>query len=418
MLSYGDVRRWRPGPLDESEQNLKNGNEKLVGLDDELSSAGAPMGKDGQWSGAAASAAGGKLALLGDSLEHTVAEVNAAWRAVALASDDVTALMHKVAEADWQARAGNFAIGDQGDVSDLGAPPDVPPEQAEDVKRERAKIKDELLDRVGEIMKRARVVDRDLADVLMKIGRGEIHDGGATTLAAAATAGATQGSLHDELLAKYRVAPDPDGKVSWPSGAIGWIAKRFGLNPQEMSASEARHLEDRGWLGAADAYGIYRTALHDAETVWDRKGETDGHSDAFRHAYWNAMLSHRFGEEWTESYTTAHERKPDDPRAHATAQAMDLHNNEVGRQIAADHPDAGPDELKRHVKEAVERGDMVVVGGDGRLVRSNEVALGETGMAIDPPVTDGPVPKVDDKGHTAGGYNYGQDGDTYGTYDG
>jgi len=212
-------------------------------------------------------------------------------------------------------------------------------------------------------------------------------------------AGAGQGSLHDYLLAKYQVSVDPDGMVMYPSGVTGWLAEQLGIQPLEMTASEARHLEDRGLLGAADAYGIYKTAIHDAENVFDGKGLTDGHSDAFRYAYWNAMLSHRFGEEWTASYTTAHERKPEGPDSHATAEAMDLHNNEVGRRIAAENPDANPGELSQLVSRAVENGEMVVVNAEGRFVRSNEVGLGETGRATDTAGQGGVDPPVDDTGH-------------------
>ncbi|MGA5545579.1 DUF6973 domain-containing protein [Mycobacterium sp. NPDC051198] len=39
-----------------------------------------------------------------------------------------------------------------------------------------------------------------------------------------------------------------------------------------------------------------------------------------------ALMTQRFGEEWTRDFTTAHERLPNNP---ATAEAMDLHNNET-----------------------------------------------------------------------------------------
>ncbi|RSM75890.1 hypothetical protein DMH04_37690 [Kibdelosporangium aridum] len=183
-----------------------------------------------------------------------------------------------------------------------------------------------------------------------------------------------------------------------------------------MTAGEAALLDDIGLAGTKDAYDIYKTAVHDAENVFDRQGLTDGHSDAFRHAYWNAMLANRFGPEWTEQYTTAHERVGTNS---AEAEAMDLHNNEVGRRIAAENPDASPEELKGLVEQAVRNGEMVVVGPDGQLVRSNEVPMGQTGRADGPPAEGGQDPKPQDKyeDNTSGGYNPGSDGDNYGTYD-
>ena len=226
-------------------------------------------------------------------------------------------------------------------------------------------------------------------------------------------------SLHDRLLREYQVTPDPDGMIEWqPEGPAGWLTGLFGVDPMKMTAGEGRHLDDIGPLGARDAYGIYKTALNDAQQVFDGAGVTDGHSDAFRHAYWNAMLAHRFGEEWTTSYTSAHERVPEnDPRSHASAEAMDLYNNEVGRQIARDNPDAGPEELKQLVGQAVLDGRMVVVGPDGQLEHSNEVDLGGTGLAQDPPGRGGREPNEDVGGNWAGGYNPGGDGETYGTVD-
>jgi hypothetical protein len=413
MVGFGEIRQWRAEPLDSAERGLKDRSDSLVGLADELTVAGQPIGIFGGWTGQAADAAGTRLGQLRDRMEHTIAAVNAVRTALITAADGVTAVRHLVTETDNLAQAQAFRIDDQGQITDLGGPP-VPPDQAAAVAAERARTRAELADRVREIVARAEEVDNEFADVLGRVLHGGVDDGGATTLAAAAQAGAAQGSLHDRLLAQYQVSIDPDGMTTYPSGVTGWLAERFGLEPQEVTASEARHLDDIGLAGAADAYGIYRTALHDAEQVFDGQGLTDGHSDAFRHAYWNAMLANRFGQDWTTGYTTAHERV--DSNA-ATAEAMDLHNNEVGRRIAAEHPDAGPDELKRYVQEAVERGDLVVVNSEGRLVPSNEVDLGATGRATDPPGQGGPDPEAHDEGHSSGGYNYGRDGDNYGTYD-
>jgi hypothetical protein len=220
----------------------------------------------------------------------------------------------------------------------------------------------------------------------------------------------------DDLLRRYNVSVDPNGVVTYPDGPLGWLLEQGGIKPQKMTAGEAALLDDIGLAGTKDAYDIYKTAIHDAENVFDGAGITDGHSDAFRHAYWNAMLANRFGPEWTEQYTTAHERVDTNS---ASAEAMDLHNNEVGRRIAAEDPDAGPEELKGYIEGAVRNGEMVVVGPDGRLVPSNEVPIGETGRAQDAPAIGGNDPKAQDKyeDNTSGGYNPGSDGDNYGTYD-
>jgi hypothetical protein len=105
----------------------------------------------------------------------------------------------------------------------------------------------------------------------------------------------------------------------------------------------------------------------------------DGHNDAFRHAYWNARLTKEFGETWTKQFTTAHEGN--NPGT-STREAMDLYNNEVGRQIARDHPNASNAELADHVKQALDDGKLVVIDRSGHLAWSNTVAVGDHGISI------------------------------------
>jgi hypothetical protein len=105
----------------------------------------------------------------------------------------------------------------------------------------------------------------------------------------------------------------------------------------------------------------------------------DGHTDAFRHAYANARLTAEFGAEWTAQLTTAHEGS--NP-GNSTREAMDLYNNQVGRQIAINNPNASPAELADLVKKALDNGDLVVVNGKGRLDWSNKVAVGHHGLSI------------------------------------
>ena len=67
--------------------------------------------------------------------------------------------------------------------------------------------------------------------------------------------------------------------------------------------------------------------------------EIDNQTDAFRHAYANALMTQKFGEEWTRKFATAHEGRENN---YASSEAMDLYNNEIGRQIAVDNPNASP----------------------------------------------------------------------------
>lgn len=171
-------------------------------------------------------------------------------------------------------------------------------------------------------------------------------------------------------------ATDSDGITEWSPKWIGWLP---GVPSMRVTVGEAEMLSDlqdhQGLKGGRAAYDIYKEALHQSESAFGGEGGTDGHADAFRHAYWNAMLTQRFGEEWAQEYATAHERNPD---SHPTPVAMDLHNNEVGRRIALENPDADEEELRGLVEQAVRDGEMVVIGTDERLDHSNQVDLGDT----------------------------------------
>lgn len=165
--------------------------EQLLGLADELAGAGAPPG----WTGDGAQAAIKSRDQLADWMEHVVASASAVQRGLYEAADAVTGLQHAVTETDGLAAAHRFQISDAGGVVDPGLSPDKPPDQVQAVKAERNQVREELLDRIQQILARADEVDRDLAALLGRAARGEIGDGGATSLAGAADAGARDGGL-------------------------------------------------------------------------------------------------------------------------------------------------------------------------------------------------------------------------------
>jgi hypothetical protein len=100
----------------------------------------------------------------------------------------------------------------------------------------------------------------------------------------------------------------------------------------------------------------------------DSPATGDNDRDAFRHAYWNGLLVQEFSEYTAERVATAHETVPDDTVGAvqaARAEAMDLHNNQVGREIARSlGPDATPEELRIAVEQAVRDGKMVKFNAD------------------------------------------------------
>lgn len=189
----------------------------------------------------------------------------------------------------------------------------------------------------------------------------------------------------DRILKDYQV--EDDEVVVWgPLGGTETSGSGSGTFTRKMTRREAELLSE---LGLGEFLQLYR----DQERAWeetaerygDENGEdphpvpqafNDDHGDAFRHAYVNALTVRNTGEEWAEDFWTAHEAVPGNLPAR---EAMDLYNNEVGRRIAVENPDASPDELADLVEQAVADGEMVVIDAEGRLVPSNSVSPDETG---------------------------------------
>jgi hypothetical protein len=198
-----------------------------------------------------------------------------------------------------------------------------------------------------------------------------------------------------------------------------WTPKAYGLFPipfapkRELTKTEGRLLDnlsrDRGLAGLRQFSDINDQAFSVSEARYpdpvatppdipaserERWRTNDGHRDAFRHAYWNARLTKTFGEEWTAQFTTAHEAYPNN---NPTREAMDLHNNQVGREIARANPKASDEELAGLIDQAVKDGRLIVIDSGGELAWSDGVPYGQHGLAKEEkPVDAGkPVPEGD-----------------------
>jgi len=194
----------------------------------------------------------------------------------------------------------------------------------------------------------------------------------------------------DEIVNTYQVKSDTRTEYL-PSPEI--LSGIF-LNKESMTQTESDLLKtlqfQKGAVGLSEfedtvkearsvSHDYYKPDDNEAIGLVHPKGGEDGHQDAFRHAYWNALMTQRFGEDFAKSFATAHEGVPNNP---ATREAMDLHNNEVGRQIALAHPDATDEELAKLVGEAVKNGKMVVIDRNDDLVYSDKESVGMTGTAV------------------------------------
>lgn len=216
-----------------------------------------------------------------------------------------------------------------------------------------------------------------------------------------------KGQTLQDILERYQVADAEtvQWEPPWPESIL--------TDPRKITEQEARMLDDIGTFGRKDFLDIHDLAFAEADERFPGQGREDGHNDAFRHAYWNALMTKRFGEAWARDYATAHEQLPGNP---APREAMDLYNNELGRRIATEHPDASPEELADLIQEAIENGEAVVIDENGELAFSDQVEPGGTGRADNaPPNPNGRQPDPDTDSDWSGGYNLGGADDESGT---
>lgn len=187
----------------------------------------------------------------------------------------------------------------------------------------------------------------------------------------------------DGILNDYQTSPDEDGRDTYaPLGPIG--------PKKEMSATEAEMLRELSFWEVNALNGIKDQAYNTASEYYPKSGAEDGLNDAFRHTYWNALMARERGVDWAEKFATAHEAIDGNP---AYKEAMDLHNNELGRRIYEKNPNATPQELAELVRDAVESGQAVAVNDRGELVPSNKVdASRPTAEPTDPKLTNTNAP--------------------------
>lgn len=208
-------------------------------------------------------------------------------------------------------------------------------------------------------------------------------EAGATAVRSVVGATAGREDPNDRILREYQVTADPDGMIDWePSGFNGWVASLFrdDAAPQRMTEHEGTMLDKRPPEDLYMLEKIKKRAEDEASSRFDPspagRGNSD-HLDAFRHAYWSAGQTQYLGSKWTEEYTTSHERTVDNE---PEREAMDLYNNEVGRRIAAENKFLDDEDLAQKVEEAIENGEMLVIGPGGRLYWSDEVTQDEAGQ--------------------------------------
>jgi hypothetical protein len=124
--------------------------------------------------------------------------------------------------------------------------------------------------------------------------------------------------------------------------------------PYNLTPAEVRFIIRHPFV-ARDFQSAANKALAEAQSRFPADQLHNGQGDAFRHAYWNALMTRAHGSSLAKEFADAHETNPNQP---ANEKEMDLHNNEVGRQIAVQNPNATDAQLAELVMQALREGRL------------------------------------------------------------
>ncbi|MGW4350904.1 DUF6973 domain-containing protein [Nocardia sp. NPDC004582] len=174
-----------------------------------------------------------------------------------------------------------------------------------------------------------------------------------------------------DILLNYQVDTTKSEIVVWPDSTLLNLIRisKPDMQPVEMTVEEKTAMDklcNPLYGGNPMNYMKFNDIKDEAEefgknnkyTAVNPDSKDDGHGDAARHAYWNARMTQEFGADWAKQYATAHEGVGGNG---PQREAMDLKNNDVGRQIGLANMNASKDDLKTAVIAAVDKGDTVVI---------------------------------------------------------
>ncbi|MFI7122331.1 alpha/beta hydrolase [Amycolatopsis sp. NPDC049868] len=255
MVTWGEAKRWNPAVLQEAVGAINTAYNKLVACSDDLRDINTPEG----WHGDAAGAATAEVNQIIDGLEEYAADIAALRRAAGDTGDAITGVQNGVREAEAIASGNHFTIAADGAVVDNGVP-NVPPEQAQLVAEERARLAEELKDRVEQVLRQAIDIDDDLCAVLGRIEAGNVidatgNDNENTSLAAAGNSGAVNGAL--SVLTPPPVGADPSTNAAWWAALSeaqrkqliaqhpDWVGNRDGVKAADRSTANLNLLEQQ-----------------------------------------------------------------------------------------------------------------------------------------------------------------------------
>ncbi|MBF6126152.1 alpha/beta hydrolase [Nocardia brasiliensis] len=230
-----DIRWWNVLALEMLETSLSRRITTVQDVVGQLADIGTLPG----WQGDSAAAARRRFTVTADQLIDEAATLGAVRELTKQTREAVTHLKETLAAIEQTATANGLEIWDAGHVTIADRPGAPDPAQVESLRLE-------LQDAVHAVMKQADDIDADAAAVLNQAADGKIDDRGATDVAAASAAGATQGGL---------TAPAPPENGTPQQNKEYWDA---------MDERQRREVIDRHpeWIGNRD--GIPSMARHEA----------------------------------------------------------------------------------------------------------------------------------------------------------
>ena len=160
--------------------------------------------------------------------------------------------------------------------------------------------------------------------------------------------------------------------TEWPPKRYKHYKERWNkLNRQEQIVL----LYDIRFMKAFDMDKNSKLAVEETEKQYGRNGKGD-ESDAFRHAFWQALNTQDVGEDFTRKMSDAHEYSTPAKEVDLDL-IMDIHNNDLGIQAGKENPQASPEELTSIIKSRMNAGELLIIK-DGKLVKSNGKPLAKS----------------------------------------
>lgn len=318
MVTFAGLRDARLGSLVEAAQAWKQLAGRLEKAHHDVVDQQAKMQRT--WKGKDADAAHAQIQMLREKSHAAHKTVAGVERVLIAGHQRFKAAQVSLLEAIEQARSARFQIGEDGS---LRYPPADGPttvlEQA--LLQQKAK---QVQDKMAAALRTANDADRRITEALGTLGP-EILDASRAgdDPAQIAWRAVWMANPHDvdgrpslaDIMKKYQVTKDPDGMTQYPDGILEWFLKQRGQDPRTVTASEKEILDDllhsKGIQGLMMFQNDYDSATN-GPPKWMPQGRYDGHGDAWRHAYWNALMTRDFGSEWTEKFTVSHERIAED----------------------------------------------------------------------------------------------------------